>query len=142
MREHTLTRFDSKSGDGTFGRFERWVTVEEDDKGNRKRVSSIPTGRYVCKRSMYHKGGYPTFEITGVPDRSRILFHVANTEEDVEGCVGVGMRLGVLKKLDEDTGSIRHKIAVLQSRDAFKEFMAFFEGVDFWTLNVVDYLSP
>lgn len=139
MRFHKLVRFDTKSGDGTFGRFENWVMVEEDDRDNLPNVSSIPTGAYVCKRTMYNRGGYETFEVTGVPGRSFIKFHMANTEEDIEGCIGPGKFLGVLEKLDEDTGERRHKLAVMRSREAFEEFMEFFAGVDEWVLIVEEY---
>lgn len=140
MRVHTLTRFDSSSNrDGTLGRFEEWATIEDDWKGNRLHVSAIPTGEYICRRAMYNKGGYETFEVTGVPNRSKILFHRANTEEDVEGCIGIASYFGVLKVLDEDTGIMRYKLAGLGSRDAFKAFMQFFEGVKTWKLIVKEY---
>lgn len=141
MRHHRLVRFDTRSGDGTIGRFEQWVTIEEDDRDNRPNISSIPTGAYVCERTMYNRGGYETFEVTGVPDRSEIKFHVANTEEDVQGCIGLGLRLGVLEEDDEDLNVRRHKLAVLSSRDAFNQFMRFFDGVDRWVLVVEDYQS-
>ena len=137
MRRHRLTRFDATK-DGTLGRFEQWRTLEEEDQGNRRNVSSIPAGTYIVKRVDSPRFG-DTFEITGVPNRSHILFHPLNTEEDTEGCIGVGKRFGVLKVLDEDNGHVAHKLAILRSRDAFKEFMAFFDGVDEWLLEIVDY---
>lgn len=141
MRHHTLTRFDIEGGDGTFGRFERWATMEDDWLGNRPFVSCIPSGEeYLCRRRMYNKGGYEVFEVTGVPGRSLILIgHYANTEEDVQGCIGLGLKLGVLLKTDEDNGERRHKLAVLSTRVASKEFMHFFKGVDEWMLKIVDY---
>lgn len=138
MRTHKLVRFDA-NGDGTFGRFEHWISLEEEDQNNQRMISSIPPGVYVCERTWYHGGGYETFEVTDVPGRDRILFHVANTEEDLAGCIGLGLSLGVLKVVDEDTGHMIHKLAVLRSRTAFKQFMEFFKGVDKWTLVIEEY---
>jgi len=137
MRKHKLTRFDANEH-GTIGRMEKWRTLEEEDRGNRRSISSIPTGTYLVKRVISPKFG-DTFEVTGVPNRSHILFHALNTEEGTEGCIGVGKKFGVLKVMDEDTGHITPKLAILQSRDAFKEFLAYFEGVDEWLLEIVDY---
>ena len=137
MRRHKLTRFDANP-DGTLGRFEQWRTLEEEDKANRRSISSIPPGTYLCRRIDSPTFG-ETFEVTGVPNRSAILFHSGNTEEDTQGCILVGKRFGVLQVLDEDRGAKAHKLATLQSRDAFGEFMAFFKGVDEWLLEIVDY---
>lgn len=137
MRRHKLVRFDA-TPDGTLGRLEQWRTLEEEDLGNQRNVSSIPTGTYVCRRVDSPRFG-ETFEVTGVPGRSHILFHAGNTEENTRGCILVGKMFGVLNVLDEDTGERQHKLATLRSRDAFDEFMAFFEGVDEWLLEVVDY---
>ena len=109
-----LTRF-AQTRDGTFGRFGKWLTVEEEWQGNKPRVSCIPTGVYLCHRTWYHGGGYETFEVMDVPGRSRILFHVANTENDLEGCLGIAGQLGVLQVKDEDSGLMAHKLAGLQS---------------------------
>ena len=138
LRTHTLTRFDSGK-DGTIGRLLQWRTLEEEDAGNRSNISSIPPGWYKCTRTMYVHGGYETFEITGVPDRTRILFHRGNTEEDTAGCVLVGKKFGVLQVLDEDTGLKQHKLATLQSKDGFDEFMEFFVGTNEWMLEIRDY---
>lgn len=138
-----LSRF-VRTSHGVFGVLENLFihsplyTVEEEDQGNQRNISCIPAGVYTCRRTIYHKHGYPTFEITGVPNRSRILFHPANTEEDVEGCVGLGMGLGVLKVRDEDTGVRTRKLAVVSSRAAFKLFMQKLEGIDEFELEVVD----
>lgn len=107
---------------GTFGRFqvrdpggslvELW-TVERPWLGNAPKISCIPEGTYQLERSFFHRGGYPAYEIKGVPGRSRILFHVGNTMEDVEGCVAVGLDLGVV-------GS---RWGVVHSREAFRRLM-------------------
>lgn len=51
----------------------------------------IPPGLYTCRRTVFHHGKpnpYETFEIM-VPGHDRILFHRANYETDLDGCVGV-----------------------------------------------------
>ncbi len=73
----------------------------------------IPAGRYVCRSSYFHGGGYDTYEITGVRGHSRLLFHKGNVEDDSEGCILVGRRFGELNG----------KPAVLESALAFDEFM-------------------
>jgi hypothetical protein len=74
----------------------------------------IPQGTYHCERTRYHRGGYDTFEIAGVPGHSRLLFHAGNVEADSEGCVLLGQRFGFS----------RGSPGVLQSRMAFAEFMS------------------
>jgi hypothetical protein len=74
----------------------------------------IPPGRYRCVRTRFNRGGYDTFEVTGVVGHERVLFHLGNAEDDSEGCVLLGQRFGLL----------RGQPAVLQSGLAFAEFMA------------------
>src|SRR5262245_24888923 len=116
--------------DGVFGRLavpngRMLFTLEDDWKDNAPGKSCIPTGTYTLRRTIYHKHNLETFEVCDVPDRSRILIHPANTEEDVEGCIGVGMRRGwVTVAKDEDTGAANvEKRAVVDSRQAFRLFM-------------------
>ena len=132
----TLTRFASTM-DGVFGRLGPWVTVEEEWKNNLPRISCIPAGTYRCVRSTFHRGGYETFEVMDVPGRSLIKFHRANTEEDLLGCIGLGVGLGVLEVVDEDSGARVPKLAALSSRGAFRAWMASMEGVDEFELHVV-----
>lgn len=116
----TLTRW-AHTEHGTLGRIGRWYTLEDRWLDNRHGVSAIPTGEYLCRLDRYHKGGYPAYEVTGVPGRSRILIHAGNTDADTEGCILIGRRLGVLSG----------RIAVLESRVALAEFMAEMGGRDF-----------
>lgn len=73
----------------------------------------IPAGTYDCKARRYNKGGYETFEITGVVGHSLLLFHKANFERDLQGCVGVGECYSVLGG----------ELAITQSGEGFGEFM-------------------
>ena len=141
MTRVTLDRFVATSH-GVFGIMNvkgmKFYTVEEENLGNRKSISCIPAGTYRCKRTKYHKGGYDTFEITEVPNRDRILFHIANTEENVEGCVGIGLNIGVLDVKDEDSGDVVPKLAVTQSKLAFGLWFRKFMGEDEFDIQIAD----
>lgn len=136
------------SPDGTFGTLtfpkgQMLYTVEDDWKDNEPNISCIPVGHYRIHRTIYHKHGYETFEVMNVPRRSRILIHPANTEEDVQGCIGVGMRIGKLWiSHDEDTGESHYKRAVLESRKAFDQFMDIMSGIDEADLHIIWRVAP
>jgi hypothetical protein len=87
-------------------------TLEEPWLSNKQRVSCIPTGAYHMVRVKSPKFG-DTFEVTDVPGRSGILFHVGNTLDDTEGCILLGTRYGMLNG----------KAAVMNSTKAFLLFM-------------------
>ncbi len=87
----------------------------------------IPPGVYDCKRDFYHAGGYETFEITDIPNRSRILFHKGNLPEHTRGCVLVG----------EEFGLLDNRPAILASGRGFAEFMEKLEGKQSFRLEVV-----
>lgn len=89
-------------------------TVERPWLDNRPRVSCIPEGEYECRPRQFFRGGYPASEILDVQGRSHILFHVANRPRDVEGCIGVGSRLG----------AVAGDWAVLDSKTGFRQFMS------------------
>ena len=106
-----------------------FFTLEEEWKDNEPGESCIPAGVYRVRKTIYYRHGYPTYEITGVEGRSRILFHPGNTEEDTRGCVLLGLGLGVLTvKNDEEDGGINKKLAVVKSRVAFGKFMSWMGG--------------
>lgn len=114
-----------------------WYSVEEENQNNAPRVSSIPPGHYELHRRFYHHGGYDVFEVMNVPGRSNILFgHIANTEEDVEGCIGLGANLDFLEVVDEDKKIRAAKLAVVASKAACQDFMKMMTGVDRARLEV------
>lgn len=113
-------------------------SLEEEWRDNERGESRIPAGTYVCRRTVYHRHGFETFEITGVIGRDRILFHPGNTEEDTDGCVLLGMRAGLLEVVDEETGERRRKMAVVESQRAFALFMEALAGIDVFELEVTD----
>ncbi len=74
----------------------------------------IPAGRYLCRRTTFQRGGYETYEVTGVVGHDRLLFHRGNVEGDSEGCILLGQRFGL----------VRGQPAVLESAIAFAVFMS------------------
>lgn len=139
----TLTRTESVA-DGTFGLLRvtprlMLHTLEDDWRDNERSESCIPAGVYLLERTVYRKHNYETFEVTGVPNRSRILIHPGNTEEDTMGCILVGLRQGEVRvPFDEDTHATGvTKRAVVASQEAFRRFMREMSGVDEAELEVV-----
>lgn len=104
------------------------VTCEPPWLNNAPRISCIPPGTYLCKRVNSPKFGI-TFEITGVPGRSHVLFHPGNVDDNTEGCVLTG------ESFEPWTDGSQ---SVQQSRKAFAEFMSRLEGVDQFYLQVED----
>lgn len=110
------------------GGFE-FFTLEEEWKDNEPSESCIPAGTYPLRPSYWYGGSMPSYEIAEVPNRSRILVHPGNTEEDTRGCVLLGLKLGFLSVTDPEDGDIKgKKLAVLMSRAAFSRFMATMAG--------------
>lgn len=129
MRELTLERF-CFANFGTYGSLDiegiRIYTVERPWLNNKPSISCIPNGTYICKPRMFFRGGYPAVEIIEVPNRTHILIHKANLPTDVEGCVGLGVRLG----------AIRDMWACLESKEAFGLFMDWVNNEPF-TLHII-----
>lgn len=131
MKELKLVRV-AYIPDGTFGvLFDEetpfCLTLEREWKANRRNVSCIPTGKYLCKAVDSPKFG-ETFEITEVRGRSHILFHRGNIEDDSHGCIILG----------EEYGELDFKMAVLSSGRAFKEFRGRTYNLDEFELEVKD----
>lgn len=82
-------------------------TLENPWIDNKPYVSCVPPDSYVCEKfnGMRFKD---VWQLMGVIDRSSILIHHGNTENDTSGCILVGMNAGYL----------HGEIAVLESRDA------------------------
>jgi hypothetical protein len=130
MKTLTLKRI-SEIEDGMFGvlldgKIPFAVTLERNWFNNQSNVSCIPAGSYRCVRRLYHKHGYWTFEVTGVPGRTSILIHSGNTEDDSMGCVLIG----------ESFGALKSKVAILQSKEGFLEFMERLKGQDEFLLII------
>lgn len=86
----------------------------------------LTPGLHKCVRGTHkleHGDPFETFEITGVPGHSGILFHVGNFNADSNGCVLVGMAATAA--------------GLVQSRIAFKALMDSLVGINEFTLEVV-----
>jgi hypothetical protein len=111
---------------GTFGRLiygdKRYFTVERPWENNRRFVSCIPEGRYKViwhnspkfGRTLAVIGGTVSLHQNEKFERYAILFHAANTMDDLNGCIGVGRSLGY----------VNNKWAITSSADAIKEFLS------------------
>lgn len=97
------------------------VTLELPWLENAPTRSCIPTGTYECRRVQSPRFGN-TFEVTGVPGRSHILFHKGNQIADTAGCILVAEKF-VDARIEE-------------SKEGYDEFMRLFAGVDTFTLEI------
>lgn len=66
------------------------------------------------------------WQIMDVPNRTYIRWHIGNRVRDLNGCVAVGMKHGLLGGED----------AVLSSREAFDIFMKKMEAFSEWEVEV------
>jgi len=114
------TMGELREDDGTFVCY----TLERPWRDNAHRVSCIPSGHYVAKRTVTPKHG-ECFEVTGVPGRDAILFHAGNTALDSEGCILLGT-------------TIISPTMIGQSRAALARFMVRETGEDSFPLTVLD----
>lgn len=129
MKNLMLERFLANDA-GVFGTLEFALehapvlyTGEDEWRDNAHSISCIPEGVYRIHRRFSPHFNREMYEVTGVPNRGGILIHAGTTEENTEGCILLGMKLGIASvKKDEETGLPRKKTAVLQSRDALKLF--------------------
>ena len=98
-------------------------------------VPKITPGAHICKRGKHRLHGmvedFETFEITGVPGHSKLLFHWGNWTENSDGCV-----LNGDSEVEGDHAGRHHVGMVTNSRAAFARFMALQAGVDSFTLTV------
>lgn len=102
------------------------VTMEPTWLDNMKDASCIPAGDYLCKRVDSPKYG-DTFEVTGVPNRTHVLFHWGNLAKNTEACILIA----------EKFGRLGGRTAILQSKnvpgEGFNEFIQIAKGIDsFW----------
>ncbi len=130
VRTARLNRFRTDD-DGTFGSLvldngEFMFTIEPELNDNKSNVSCIPTGMYKAVR---HRS--PTFGevylIKGVANRSNILIHSGNVEDNTQGCIILGITSGKLKE----------KKAVLNSRTAISILEDAFDKKEFY-LTITD----
>jgi hypothetical protein len=68
------------------------ATLELPWKENKRNISCIPQGNYICQSYPSEHFG-DVFELLNVPNRDAILIHPGNTYSDTEGCILVGTRI-------------------------------------------------
>ena len=59
---------------------EVFYVAERPWRGNKKNISCVPIGEYICKKYQSRKFG-ETYQLSSVPGRTYILFHVGNYPE-------------------------------------------------------------
>ncbi len=111
----------------------RLATIERPWLNNQPMVSCIPEGVYkihlressVINRTTHGKYLHG-WEVTGVPNRSFIMIHIANFPHELEGCIGVGLKHGMLDR----------EMAVRQSGAAFDLLMHELAARPEWYLEI------
>lgn len=145
----TATLRRTKTGDtGTFGILQvlgqEFLTGELPWRDNASFLSCIPAGRYLCKWGPSNRFGF-AYEITGVQDRTRCLFHIANFfgdktkgfAADVDGCCGLGRSPGYFAK----KGYVRAQDALSGSGSAIDAFHKLLNQQDFELDIINEYLE-
>jgi len=104
------------------------VTLEHSYNG----LPKLPAGSYRCQRGLHTLHSQPvpfwTFEVMDVPHHTGILFHAGNYNDDSNGCILVG----------ETCATDARGCMVTRSRKTFTQFMQDLDGVESFTLEVVD----
>lgn len=103
------------------------LTLEPPWKDNTVGRSCIPVGTYLCRRVQSPKFGN-TFEITGVPGRTHVLFHKGNIDDNTEGCVLVG---------EEFARWTDGSVSIMRSGPGFTEFLDRLAQDDSFMLRVI-----
>lgn len=98
-------------------------TLELPNRGNKKGVSCIPPGQYVCERRDWGKYA-GTFEITQVPGRCDVLFHSGNNTSHTKGCVLLGLKIN-----EQGNG-------ICTSKDTVKRFLDKLSGVKSFVITI------
>ena len=93
-------------------------------------LPKVPPGLYACVFGPHslHGGALNTYEITGVPGHTGILFHVGNYNSDSEGCEVCG------REMSEDSNGIAF---VTSSKDTFSKFIKRLGGTESFLLEVI-----
>lgn len=136
-----LERFGSIPGQGTFGQMYiedlKVCTVEREDLNNKRGVSCIPAGVYDLiphVRPNKDKVYAVVNEELGVyqypheaAKRDLILIHVANTMNDIQGCIAPGSVHSIVKG----------KLGVINSGDTMKKIIQLLGREETHKLHIV-----
>lgn len=109
------------------------VTLELPWRENKRQWSCIPEGVYKCikvkgRTLLSGEKLDETYEITNVPDRDGILFHIGNAPKDTKGCVLIAQNFGVVR--DEQQ-------MILNSRTGFAEWLKQMKYPENFNLEIV-----
>jgi len=123
----TLNRYGSIPSKGTFGEItvndQKFYTIEREWLDNQAGVSCVPKGHYTLV--PHSSRSYPETwalvnEDLGVyhyedPEaiRTAILFHIANWQKNVRGCIGLGFGLGGSWNVTDSADATNHFLAML-----------------------------
>lgn len=114
---------------GTFGQLIMagftCVTLERPWLNNKSSVSSIPAGKYKCLWTYSPRFKKRVYLVDAVPGRSGIRIHPANLASQLNGCIALGEKFGVL-------GGVP---AILTSAPAVRQFETLWDGRSF-TLEI------
>ncbi len=109
--------------------------MDNNDDGKRDRgVSCIAAGTYVAKRRLDSPKHGEVFELQDVPDATNIQIHAANLPDELEGCIALGTAFGNVQR-KKDAGPLP---GIVSSKVALAAFMKEMEGVDAFSLSIVD----
>jgi hypothetical protein len=133
MVEFDLHRLYINNGDGaTIGillskarKAKYWFTIERPlfFKGlsNQKRETCIPIGSYTGELFASPKFKKSYYELQNVKNRDKILIHPANTINDLNGCIGLGLKIEKNIKIE----NVVHEWAIVYSAKATNNFYSF-----------------
>lgn len=136
MSNLLITRF-AYTPMGTFSRLTmdgfRCYFVEPPWRNNKTNISCIPEGWYKMKLRASNKVQQVTkgrhtkgWEICNVADRTFVMIHPGNTEDDSDACLCPG----------EELGFIYNKWAVTNSQNTFDKLMDKLKTRDEWTVQI------
>lgn len=110
-----------------------WIDNNDDGKRDRG-VSCIQAGTYVAKRRKDSPKHGEVFELQDVPDATNIQIHAANLPDELEGCIALGTAFGQVQR-KQDANALP---GIVSSKAALAAFMRRMEGVDAFSLSIVD----
>lgn len=102
------------------------LTLERQWLNNQRGISCVPAGNYICKRVNSPKFGN-TFEITNVPNRTSILLHKGNLDDDSHGCVLIG----------EQFEPVNGSPGIQASTHGYNEFMSITKDINEFDLEII-----
>ena len=118
------------------------LTLERPWKDNKKGESCIPVGTYKCLRCRkspdYDFKDSPqhgnTFQVYAVPERSYVLFHIGNIDDDTHGCILIGEYFGFVK----NKKAVEYQPGIGSSGLGYGEFMSKLAAEDEFTLRITE----